>query len=38
VPGGGSTISWGNLAVVVIWGVAGLLVAVRRFRWTPTGS
>jgi ABC-2 type transport system permease protein len=31
----GPSIDWGNLAVVGIWGVAGLLVAVRFFRWTP---
>lgn len=35
VPAGGSTVSWDNLAVVAIWGVAGLLLAVRWFRWTP---
>jgi ABC-2 type transport system permease protein len=35
VPTGGSAISWDNLAVVAIWGVAGLLLAVRFFRWTP---
>ena len=29
------SISWDNLAVVAIWGVAGLLLAVRFFRWTP---
>ncbi len=28
-------VSWGNLAVVAIWGIAGLLAAVRWFRWTP---
>ena len=33
--GAGATISWDNLAVVAIWGVAGLLLAVRYFRWTP---
>ncbi len=26
---------WGHLAVVVAWGIAGLLVALRFFRWTP---
>ena len=26
---------WGNLAVVAAWGIAGLLFAVRYFRWTP---
>ncbi len=36
VPGGGAaTISWDNLAVVAAWGVVGLLLAVRFFRWTP---
>jgi ABC-2 type transport system permease protein len=38
VPTGGSAISWDNLAVVAIWGVAGLLLAVRFFRWTPRGG
>jgi ABC-2 type transport system permease protein len=33
--GGGSTVPWDNLAVVAIWGVLGLLLAVRFFRWTP---
>jgi ABC-2 type transport system permease protein len=33
--GGGSGLEWGNLAVVAAWGVAGLLIAVRWFRWTP---
>jgi ABC-2 type transport system permease protein len=31
----GSAISWDNLAVVALWGVAGLLLAIRYFRWTP---
>jgi hypothetical protein len=25
----------GNVAVVVAWGLAGLVVAVRGFRWEP---
>lgn len=33
--GAGTTISWDNLAVVAIWGVGGLLLAIRFFRWTP---
>jgi ABC-2 type transport system permease protein len=33
--GNGATISWDNLAVVAVWGVVGLLLAVRFFRWTP---
>ena len=28
-------LAWDNLAVVAIWGVAGLLLAIRFFRWTP---
>lgn len=36
--GGGSGIEWGNLAIVAVWGVAGLLLAVRFFRWTPRGG
>ena len=35
LPGGPSGVDWGNLAVVAIWGVAGLLLAIRFFRWTP---
>jgi ABC-2 type transport system permease protein len=26
---------WDHLAVVALWGVAGLLVAVRKFQWEP---
>jgi ABC-2 type transport system permease protein len=33
--GGGSGVSWGNLAVVAVWGVVGLVFAARYFRWTP---
>ncbi len=36
--GGGSALNWGDLAVVAIWGVAGLLLAIRFFRWTPRGG
>jgi ABC-2 type transport system permease protein len=35
VPAGGPAVSWDNLAVVAAWGVAGLLLAIRFFRWTP---
>jgi ABC-2 type transport system permease protein len=31
----GSGLEWGNLAGVVAWGIAALLLAVRFFRWTP---
>jgi ABC-2 type transport system permease protein len=34
----GLGIEWGHLAVVAAWGLAGLLVAVRFFRWTPRES
>jgi ABC-2 type transport system permease protein len=36
--GGGAAVSWGNLAIVALWGVAGLLLAVRFFRWAPRGD
>ncbi len=38
VPAGGPAVSWDNLAVVALWGIAGLLLAVRYFRWTPRGG
>jgi ABC-2 type transport system permease protein len=38
VPTGGSGIEWGNLAVVAAWGLAGLVLAIRFFRWTPRGG
>ena len=31
-------IRWGDLAILATWGVAGLLVAVRRFSWLPRGG
>ncbi|HSO52549.1 MAG TPA: ABC transporter permease [Actinomycetes bacterium] len=31
----GSGWSWGHLAVVALWGLAGVLVAVRKFQWEP---
>jgi ABC-2 type transport system permease protein len=34
----GSAVSWDNLAVVAAWGGAGLLLAIRFFRWTPRGG
>lgn len=38
IPAGGSGIEWGNLAVVAAWGLAGLVLAIRFFRWTPRGG
>jgi ABC-2 type transport system permease protein len=34
----GASLEWGNLAVVAIWGVVGLVLAIRYFRWTPRGG
>ena len=34
----GVGIDVGHLAVVAAWGVAGALVAMRTFRWTPRGE
>jgi ABC-2 type transport system permease protein len=31
----GAGFEWGHLAIVAAWGVAGTLVALRCFRWTP---
>jgi hypothetical protein len=25
----------GDVAVIVAWGVAGVIVSIRRFRWEP---
>jgi ABC-2 type transport system permease protein len=33
--GGGAAVSWDSLGVLAVWGVVGLLLAVRFFRWTP---
>jgi ABC-2 type transport system permease protein len=38
VGGSGAALAWGDLAVVAAWGVAGLLLAIRFFRWTPRGG
>ncbi len=38
LPGGSTSLDWGNLAVVAAWGLVGLLLAVRYFRWTPRGG
>ncbi|MCB0876292.1 MAG: ABC transporter permease [Solirubrobacterales bacterium] len=31
----GAGFDWGHLAVVAAWGIAGILLAVRFFRWSP---
>jgi ABC-2 type transport system permease protein len=31
----GNGIAWSHLGIVAIWGVVGLLVALRRFSWLP---
>jgi ABC-2 type transport system permease protein len=33
----GAGFEWGDLAVVAAWGLAGLVFAIRRFRWEPRG-
>jgi ABC-2 type transport system permease protein len=33
----GAGFAWGDLAVLVLWGVGGLIVARRRFTWMPRG-
>jgi ABC-2 type transport system permease protein len=34
----GAGFEWGDLAVVAGWGVLGLVLAIRFFRWTPRGD
>ena len=34
----GSGLNWGYLAILAGWGAAGLIIAVRRFRWLPRGG
>ena len=34
----GSGLDWVDLAVLVGWGVAGLVFALRRFNWMPRGT
>ncbi len=37
-PDGAPALAWGHLAVLAAWGIAGLLLAVRFFRWSPRGG
>jgi ABC-2 type transport system permease protein len=32
---GAASFDWAHLAVVALWGIAGLAIALRTFRWTP---
>jgi ABC-2 type transport system permease protein len=32
---GQSSWSWGNLAIVAAWGLGGLVIALRTFKWAP---
>lgn len=34
-PPGSTGVAWGDLAILAAWGLAGLVVALTRFRWTP---
>jgi ABC-2 type transport system permease protein len=34
----GTGLRWGDLAVLAAWGAAGLIIAIRRFRWLPHGG
>ncbi len=34
----GAGFEWGHLAIVAVWGLAGLALAIRFFRWTPRHS
>ena len=34
----GAAFQWTDLAVVAAWGIAGFLIALRAFRWTPQGT
>jgi ABC-2 type transport system permease protein len=35
--GGGIGLSGSNVTSLVVWGLAGLIIAVRRFKWEPQG-
>jgi len=34
----GSGLNWDYLAILAAWGIAGLIIAVRRFSWLPRGG
>jgi ABC-2 type transport system ATP-binding protein len=35
--GGGTGLQGTNVTSLVVWGLAGLIIAVRRFKWEPQG-
>ena len=35
---GTSGIAWGDLAILAAWGVGGLAMALKRFRWAPAAA
>jgi ABC-2 type transport system permease protein len=35
---GSRGVAWGDLAIVAAWGLAGFLLALNRFRWTPAAA
>ena len=35
---GAGEFQWGHLAVVALWGAAGIIIALRTFRWTPRAT
>jgi ABC-2 type transport system permease protein len=36
LPSGANPWAWHDLGVMAIWGIAGLFIAVRRWRWSPS--
>lgn len=34
----GAGFQWTDIGVIALWGMAGLLIAIRYFRWKPTGD
>lgn len=37
VTNGGRQFAWPDLLIVLAWGAAGTVFAVRRFSWSPSG-
>jgi ABC-2 type transport system permease protein len=35
---GGTALTGGNVASLVLWGLAGIVIATRRFRWEPQAA